>query len=329
MSDTTKIEWTDKTWNPWEGCTKVSPGCANCYAEAMNHRFKKDNWGKGKPRRRTKDWSKPARWNRDLICDACGEAGPATPVMLRDLKCYQCGQRTMRLRRVFPSIMDWLDDEVPIEWFADFLRLIYDTPNLDWLLLTKRPENWRNRINQAALHLNNGAVPTQGWAKTLDWREGRPPANVWVGFSAENAECLWRRWGDAKIIPAKQYFISLEPLLGDVAGTLNTVLTEAGALGKPVWCIFGGESGPGARPCHVEWVRDLVRQGRYAGVPVFVKQLGAFVIEDHCMCPGTLDGGPDCKQCAARRFLCHPKGGDPAEWPEDLRVRDFPLSENQ
>src|SRR6188474_2093121 len=125
MAEKTSISWTDSTFNPWIGCTKVSEGCKNCYAEnttrarvlrSQGH----ETWGKGKQRSRTSaaTWKNPLRWNSEVAVHP-------------DYR-----------HKVFPSLCDWLDDEVPIEWLADFLKLIHDTPHLDWLNLTKRPENW-------------------------------------------------------------------------------------------------------------------------------------------------------------------------------------------
>lgn len=271
MSEETKIEWATHTWNPWEGCTKVSPGCKNCYAETRNHRFKLDNWGKGKPRRRTSaaNWRKPHKWNTEV------EAHPD----------YRA--------RVFPSLCDWLDDEVPIEWLADFLKLIHDTPNLDWLLLTKRPENWGSRLAMAC----------------HDWGAGLFPPNVWIGVSVEDQQRADERIPELLKIPAALHFLSVEPLLEEVDLKLCKYLgAQPANAGHVDWVIAGGESGPSARPCHSEWVGSILGQCRMACVPVFVKQLGPHVIAG--------DG--------QRINLKHKKGGDPSEWPQDLRVREFP-----
>lgn len=329
MSDTTKIEWTDHSWSPWEGCTKVSPGCAHCYAEALNHRFGKDNWGKGKPRRRTKDWTKPVRWNQWVVpvCNQCGiEYYRCAVEVAGGLNCPDC-DKVVRLRRqrVFPSVMDWLDDEVPIEWLADFLRLIHETPALDWLLLTKRTELWPERMRQVI------ALPdTMDRSLAIAWFNGQPPANVWIGASVEDQRRADERIPELLKIPANVRFLSLEPLLGPVDlklcarsfGFPQHITKDGRAVGMPQgidWVIIGGESGPGARPCHVEWVRDLVRQGQDAGVPVFVKQLGARPAwTDRQVAGQTVY--PHTKPLA----LNHPKGGDPFEWSEDLRIREFP-----
>lgn len=136
MGDTTKIQWADMTFNPWRGCTKVSPGCLNCYAEKLVTNRLKGEWGKGRPRIRASAsyWNRPLKWDRDA---ANLEAFNRSESPLHD-----DGEFAPYVRpRVFcASLADWLDDEVPSEWLADLLDLIRRTPNLDWLLLTKRPD---------------------------------------------------------------------------------------------------------------------------------------------------------------------------------------------
>lgn len=123
MAENSKIEWTDHTFNPWIGCTKVSPGCANCYAESQDkfRSWTPEGWGKGKPRKRTSEanWRKPIAWNKVSANNA------------------KTGGR--RLRVFCASLADWLDPEVPSSWRKDLIDVIEDTSNLDWLLLTKRP----------------------------------------------------------------------------------------------------------------------------------------------------------------------------------------------
>lgn len=256
MGKNSKIEWTDHTFNPWEGCTKVSPGCQNCYAEARNHRFGLDNWGPGKKRRRTSaaNWKLPLRWNN--------EAAKAHERSVIDI-CEIGGGAAMppRRPRVFcASLADWLDDEVPIAWLADLLNLIHDTPNLDWLLLTKRPENFFKRIRQvramAMLYLTykygaddnllighpdfeflrnqiGSESKEEIEAKKQQWggisgmlcgwtysdvtnEPDQPPANVWIGTTVEDQERADQRIPELLKIPAKVRFLSCEPLLGPV-----------------------------------------------------------------------------------------------------------------
>jgi len=324
MSDTTTIEWATHSWSPWEGCTKVSAGCANCYAATRNRRFGLDNWGKGKPRRRTSAayWKQPLRWNREasmeFVCGVCQRRGTGEV-------CMGCGYGAcLKARpRVFPSLCDWLDDEVPITDFADFLRLIHDTPNLDWLLLTKRPENFVKRLDKvwstlpATDRVHDLIEP---WLLRVKF-----PTNVWLGASVENQRCADERIPQLLRIPAKLRFLSVEPMLEEVDIRRVPDLMKSfnqspygwhNWLRQRIhWVIVGGESGPSARPCNVDWVRGIVRQCQDAGVPCFVKQLGSVI---NLAQPGPHGTG------FMPAKLKHPKGGDPAEWPADLQVRQFP-----
>lgn len=270
------ISWTDHTFNPWMGCTKVSPGCKHCYAETlMDTRYGKVKWGKGNPRVRTSDanWKLPLRWNRDA--DQEGGDHPNRP-------------------RVFcASLADWLDEEVPIEWLADLLMLIQDTPNLDWLLLTKRPENFETRIDEATERSHG-----EGWQSM--WTQGDAPANVWVGTSVEDQRRAQDRIPALMKIPAKVRFLSVEPMLEaiDLYSAFKTcwempckyrnwreapveevkwkmqALLPAGREQRVHWVICGGESGQGCRAMNLDWARSLRDQCIAAGVPFHFKQIG-------------------------------------------------------
>lgn len=285
------ISWTDHTFNPWEGCTKVSPGCANCYAENRNARFgggTAPNWGKGAPRRRTSvsNWNQPLKWDREAGIDAlCAKhilaEGDASPERV-------AWARANRRPRVFcASLADWLDDEVPIDWLADLLDLIRRTPHLDWLLLTKRPHNWKKRLMAAYPHSDTGfgkRTPSGG-GLLLNWLDGTPPANVWVGTSVEDQARADERIPLLLDIPAKVRFLSMEPLLGAVeidknywltgqARREDKTLTPPGSGPRIHWVIVGGESGPHARPMHPDWARSLRDQCKAAGVAFHFKQWG-------------------------------------------------------
>lgn len=302
MAEMTKIQRCDHTFNPWMGCAKVSPGCANCYAEMSTpSRSFGIKWGKGQPRQRTSasNWKEPLRWNRQ----AAGGDG--------------------KRPRVFcASLADWLDDEVPIEWLADLLKLIHDTPNLDWLLLTKRPENWYRRVS-----LVDGEM-AESWIDCIDMPErGTIPENVWIGTTTEDQQRADERIPELLKIPARVRFLSVEPILGFVDfglwlkakfGRLDENFQEVVKPAQQLhWVIVGGESGSKARPCNVDWIRITVRQCRSAGVACFVKQLGANIIMDGPF-------GEDRELHEIQLSTKHPKGGDVDEWPEDLRVREFP-----
>jgi protein gp37 len=301
MGANSKIEWTDHTWNPWIGCTKVSPGCAHCYAEGESKRRGWAQWGKGKERHRTSAnyWKQPLAWNA---------------------KAEVRIKKDERRRRVFcASLADWLDDEVPIEWFIDLLYLIDQTPNLDWLLLTKRPENFEPRMQEALSALGHCG----------GWIDGFAPENVWIGTSVEDQKRADERIPLLLGIPAKIRFLSCEPLLAQVTLTMlhydgitnvnalegrhGVIQPMRGECAKVDWVIVGGESGPGARPCNVEWIRGIVAQCKAASTPVFVKQLGANI-----RVLNKAFGFIDTVKLHDR------KGGDPSEWPADLRLREFP-----
>lgn len=283
MGANTQIEWCDHSWSPWRGCTKVSPGCANCYAETLSHRNPAvlGQWGKGKPRVRAKNWNDPMKWDRDA-------------------------RKQGRTTTVFPSLCDIFDAEVPIGWLADFLEIVHDTPHLTWLLLTKRPEHAMDRMREAAESYMPGAY-FKPWI--ADWLDGRPPNGVWIGASVEDQTRADERIPELLNIPAAGRFLSVEPLLGPVDLTVaafNGADSISGMEGIH-WVIVGGESGHGARPCNVKWIRDIIQQCAVAGVPCFVTQVGAV----------PLIGGH-------RMSKLHPKGGDPDEWPAEIRVRQFP-----
>lgn len=268
----TKIEWCDHTFNPWEGCTKVSPGCTNCYAESRNARFgggTAPNWGKGAPRRRTSpaNWKLPEKWNQK-VSEEIEEA----------LHCFGEDRYIAPPRpRVFcASLADWLDPEVPTEWLADLLDLIRRTPNLDWLLLTKRPELWRERMSAAQSHLFDfGCRNACGWL--WDWIKHKiAPANIWIGTTVENQAVADKRICSILEIPTEVRFLSCEPLLGelDLMHYLDPI--DGGYIGKSFidWVICGGESGSNARPMHPDWARSLREQCAEAGVPFLFKQWG-------------------------------------------------------
>jgi protein gp37 len=297
-----KIEWTDHTFNPWIGCTKVSAGCLHCYAETMDKRFHRadGHWGKGVPRRRTSpdNWKEPLRWQKmaaegyfvEVRRDGAFIARGDVRKLAKDT--IQPGDRVVQVRpRVFcASMADWLDDEVAIEWLADLLWLINRTPNLDWQLLTKRPENWRERVGAAAAVLNARNEPH----RLHHWQCEEAPENVWIGTSVETQRCADVRIPALLKIPARVRFLSCEPLLGAVdiekplvesnppewreqlRSFLDRETEQQPSIGLH-WVICGGESGDGARPTHVKWARSLRDQCAAAGVAFFFKQWGEHV----------------------------------------------------
>ena len=342
MSEKSKIAWTDSTLNFWEGCTKVSAGCANCYAEARDKRFTGGlHWGKGAPRRKSKSAVKDAlAFNRKpLICDKCAEVY----LIGTEGCCCDGSINKLHRRRIFSlSLGDWLD-EVPIEWLAEMLDTIRQCPNVDWILCSKRPENFFPRMKAALDFVAEQCSPTDSeqveWLGA--WMDGQPPLNIILLTSVENQAAADLRIPQLLQIPARVHGLSCEPLLGSVElfnentpdekdPTWNGSDCKRPHIG---WIIVGGESGSNARPCNVEWIRSLVEQGKAAGVPVFVKQLGSnqnrnLPVEcPQCHCISNQEPGDSCiRGCDAKmaeQQFKDPKGGDINEFPEDLKVREF------
>lgn len=289
MGENSTIEWTHHTFNPWWGCTKVSPGCDHCYAEAWAKRTGfSDIWNAPARRRLSeKYWEQPYRWN-------------------------QQAERDGLRRRVFcASMADVFDaDGLPAEreWLW---QIIEETAHLDWLLLTKRIGNAPKMLPER-------------------WLE-RPRPNVWIGATVVNQAEVDRDVPKLLATPAAIRFLSCEPLLEEIglgehlfgpeepcAQCPKDIDCECGwktrqELGLPSigWVIVGGESGAGARPFVLGWGKQLVHECRMASVPVFVKQVGARPVNrEGERCPRILDR----------------KGKLMEEWPEELRVREFPRS---
>lgn len=328
MGTRTSIEWTTHTFNPWWGCVEVSPGCAKCYARDFDRRThgaskhvgkdgetREPHWGKDAPRRffGEKHWRAPLAWDRaaERAMNAAerGQAGGAS------------GCLPHRPRVFCASMADVFEDRPDlVEPRARLFRLIEATPNLDWLLLTKRPEN----VARMAPELHEEVGDTRR----------RLPDNVWLGTTCEDQQRADERIPHLLGVPAAVRFLSVEPMLGpvDLMPYIAEYDATANGLGEPgeyvalppsargiAWVIVGGESGAGARPFDVAWARDVVEQCRVARVACFVKQLGAHPSEHETRAAGgkwvpMVEGSP----------IHDPKGGDPAEWPEDLRVRQFP-----
>jgi protein gp37 len=278
MSTATKIEWTKSddgtagaTWNPVTGCTKVSAGCDHCYAETFAERWR------GIPGHHFENGFdvtlRPERLEEPL--------------------------RWRRPRRVFVNSMsDLFHESVPDGFIGSVWDVMAKTPRHTYQILTKRPGRMRSLLRK---------WEREGWT----WRRDDslwcgpvrgPLSNVWLGVSAEDGKWWDVRWPVLAETPAAVRFVSAEPLLGPIYMGLDA--------GKPApdWLIIGGESGPGARPMALEWVRDMLGQCRQPGIhtAAFVKQLGSV---------------------AGRAAGAGPKGGDWDAWPEDLKVREFPRAD--
>lgn len=227
MGKATTIAWTDRSFNPWWGCTKVSPGCDNCYAEAFDKRVGGSHWGKDQPRRvfGEKHWAEPLKWDREA---------------------EKSGTRHL----VFcASMADVMDDEAPEGEREKLWKLIDQTPNLIWQLLTKRPQRYERYL-------------------PAKFRFG----NVWLGTTAENQEFYNLRWPILARACDKwnlTSFISYEPALGPLTMTDFPIW--------PRWIIFGGESGPKRRAAEEIWLRNLKKEIEeyMPWCSLFVKQMSA------------------------------------------------------
>lgn len=279
MSENTKIEWADHTFNPWIGCTKVGPGCDNCYAKAdFEDRKHRVIWGAGQARSRTKTWGDPVRWNRQHA------------VFFSEHR---------RRQRVFcASLSDVFDNEVDPQWRVELFELIAKTPNLDWLILTKRIGNAHAMLNATIETMAHGIN---------DW-DVAPWPNVWIGATIVNQEEADRDIPKLLAVPAAKRFLSMEPLLGlvDLGFDLPWRTPHVD------WIIVGGESGTGARPMHPEWVRGLRDQCQAAGVPFLFKQWGEY----H---PSWLHD-PDIHLCVRTPEALHVSGGREYRPSEQFRL---------
>jgi protein gp37 len=266
MGENTKISWCDDTWNPWRGCSKVSPGCKECYAETLVNRFGGDFSKRVRSGKAVFD--APLRWNKKpCVCEFCSKAYSGDFLKEKHL----CGP--YHRRRVFSlSLGDWLDPEVPAEWLADMLDVVRRCVWLDFLLLTKRPELWYSRMS--AVTVIDSSMTGQ---MCRDWIDHDPPNNVWLGVSVEDQRRSDERIPELLRIPAEVRFLSVEPLLEpiDLRLTYGVGITQNAntVRGDEIsWIICGGESGPKRRNCGVEAIEDVVRQCAAAGVKCFVKQ---------------------------------------------------------
>ncbi|WP_395739315.1 phage Gp37/Gp68 family protein [Prosthecobacter sp.] len=324
MAENSKIEWTDHTFNPWRGCTKVSPGCAHCYAETLSKRNPKvlGEWGPGRPRVLASEemWRTPLKWNRE----AGVRMNNAAVIRGNGISSNRLDEPERRPRVFCASLADWLDEEVPVKWLARLLGLIYETPNLDWLLLTKRPQNWEERHELATSYLMQTSSAADSWA--VDWMNGYAPENVWMGTTVEDQVRADERVPELLKIPARVRFLSCEPLLGPVDFVkAGAFWSDLNGVVKPEyqqtrthinWVICGGESGPKARPMHPDWARGLRDQCAAAGVPFLFKQWGEWVYPQYADPSASFDDFPK----AARGQVWTSTGPDSRKGYDLLRL---------
>lgn len=289
MAANSKIEWTHHTFNPWRGCTKVSPGCANCYAESLSGRNPGTLgvWGPNGTRVVASDamWKEPVKW--DKAAKAKGERHRVFCASMADVfedwRGPMTNSKGTAATTQVPGFAErpMLMQDVRVR----LLKLILATDHLDWLLLTKRPANILPMLRDAWIQVDSALDP--------DPRNSRPfviPLNVWIGTSVENQQAADERIPHLLEVPARVRFLSCEPLLGQV--DLSHHFGVADRRGEPSgprcdpdgspsikWVIVGGESGGGSRPMHPQWAKSLRDQCQAAGIAFHFKQWGEFGLE--------------------------------------------------
>ena len=362
MGDKTGIQWTDATWNPLRGCSRVSEGCRNCYAEKMAGRF----CGPGQP-------------YEGLI--TIGEKGPRWNGKTKTVP-HKLDEplRWTKPRMVFVNSMsDLFHESVSFEFIALVFSIMAASPIHTFQVLTKRPARMREWFKWAANSKAwSGAAHDDGWNVIAEaacsshevnwpawvgeegeglfdrWRSNRnyawPLPNVWLGVSVEDQITADERIPLLLDCPAAVRWVSYEPALGpvnfnatpsqegftpvngftmdDLRGCLprwqRAPLQECMLSGGLDWIVVGGESGPGARPFQLDWARSVIRQGKAARVPVFVKQLGACASDERNGIAGKSLRVPSEALPLVSKRLKAKKGDDMSEWPAELRVRQWP-----
>jgi len=330
----TTIEWANRpgtkgeVWNPVTGCTKVSAGCKFCYAETVANRF----WPTQYP---------------PVPTPGCSDE-PARPRLFTDLQCHEDRLALpfswQRPRTVFVNSMsDLFHEAVPDEFIDKVFAVMALTPQCTFIVLTKRPERMRAyfaagqfrdvKVADAAKIASKSVVPfalpsevvfdARSVALGHPWAiRAWPLPNVWLGVSVENQATADERIPLLLQTSAAVRVVSAEPLLGPIKCErlgqhwLGPATQRAGMNDGVDWILVGGESGPQARPCAIEWIGALVEQTKAAGVPCFVKQLGAVW--------AYWNGATKRKAGAFPKYRPSPKGADPSEWPDALRVREWP-----
>lgn len=315
MADKTKIQWTDASWNPVTGCSKVSQGCKNCYA--------------------LRDWPRLA-------------ANPKTIYYGRDFTDVQVHPerfdqplRWAKPRKVFVNSMsDLFHDKVP---YWDIVRIfaimglcfVMDRKHV-FQILTKRPERMSKILSDDAF-LTHVTIKMKQHGPSLPGENSSPTwplPNVWLGVSVEDQETADERIPWLLATPDAVRWVSYEPALGPVNFERHFKRFHPGAtpISTPGldWIVVGGESGPRARDFHVDWARSTVSQCKAAGVACFVKQLGAMPLLAHrTYSPPKIEAdGKTCAEDWLYAKLQDRHGGDMAEWPQDIRVREWPETQH-
>jgi len=330
VSGATSIEWTDVTWNPVRGCSRVSEGCRHCYAETFAAR--------GLPSHRS-----PRTGDSFATHTGAGPRWTGKVELIPEKLDEPLNWR--KPRRVFVNSMsDLFHEKLSDEAIAAVFGVMAACPQHTFQVLTKRPERMREWVfgSGEALTFDAGEklAGDNGWCHAHEG-EAWPLPNVHLGVSVEDQATADERIPLLLQTPAALRFVSYEPALGPIEFPSGWLSTEGSYLcpacgesgcncGAIDWLIVGGESGPGARPCDLAWIRAAVEQCRDAGVPVFVKQLGAWPLvyrseAERMEAAGQRVAWDDSgENTSARLVLRSRKGNNLAEWPEDLRVRELP-----
>lgn len=278
MAQGSSIEWTEATWNPIAGCTPVSPGCLNCYAAKMANRL--EAMGQEKYVGLTVKRNRRYVFNGKISFD---ESALSVPLKRKKPTMYFVN-----------SMSDLFHEDVPTYFIQKVFRVMGAAPQHTFQVLTKRGGRMAEEVRRWVHGCGHGIIK-----------------NGWFGVSVEDQANADKRIPELLSVPAAVRFLSCEPLIGPVDLSIAHSLEAAEHCelcesnpSKIGWVIVGGESGPHARPCNIEWVRSIVKQCEAAGVAVFCKQLGTVL---------------------ARELKSDDtKGGDLKSWPTDIRVREFP-----
>lgn len=300
----TKIQWTDEVWNWLVGCSRISEGCVNCYAAEAAKSPRLQQFGQYQ---QVKNWD--------------GKIEFVESALMKPLK-------WRKSKKIFTcSMSDVFHENVPFEWIDRAFAVMAICNHHTFQILTKRPERMKEYFD---------SKPHERWIKEI-WeintiaglfynpslgaivsrlRQREPLPNVWLGVTVENQQAAEERIPVLLSTPASVRFLSCEPLLEEVDLSEHLILEYAEwdmetsnpmgggtAYAYPIdWIICGGESGNNVRECRIEWIESIVHQCDWAGVPCFVKQLGS--------------------NCGLK--LKSRSGGDIEEFPENLRIRQFP-----
>lgn len=306
MGEKSAIEWTEASWNPIRGCSRVSEGCRHCYAERQAIRI-------------------PAYAEAGLI-ESTSRGPRWTGRVALHLPALDLPLRWRRPRRIFVNSMsDLFHEGVRDEWIAAVFAVMFMAGHHTYQVLTKRPERMRRWLTWLQDQPDKAGVLLDAVVDVSrqvgEWKLGRaavgpwPKPHIWLGVSIEDQATADERIPLLLQTPAAVRWVSYEPALGPVdfsrSGARNVPPgVEVGGLD---WIVVGGESGPGARDCHQSWIETTIAQGRAASVPIFVKQVGRHFVDD----VSYVGSQPEYQ-------LRDPKGADPTEWPEDLLVREYP-----